>query len=58
MLDVLVVLAAVLLMAAIFIGNELSHVNTTLRECLDVLNDISNNTDQIKDNTDREAGCE
>jgi hypothetical protein len=56
MLDVLVVLVSVLLFAAIFIGNELSNINSTLRECLDVLNEISNNTDQIEDNTDPEAG--
>jgi hypothetical protein len=56
MLDVLAVLVAILVVAAIFIGNELSHINTTLRECLGVLNEISNNTDQIKDNTDTEAG--
>jgi hypothetical protein len=54
MLDVLAVLAAILVVAAIFIGNELSHINTTLRECLGVLNEISNNTDQIKDNTSSE----
>jgi uncharacterized protein YoxC len=54
MLDVLAVLAAILLVVAIFIGNELSHINTTLRECLTVLNEISNNTDQIKDNTSSE----
>jgi hypothetical protein len=51
MLDVLAVLVAILVLAAIFIGNELSHINTTLRECLGVLNEISNNTDEIKDNT-------
>ncbi len=54
MLDVLAVLAAILVLAAIFIGNELSHINSTLRECLDVLNEISSNTDEIKDNTSSE----
>jgi len=39
---------------AIFIGNELSHINTTLRECLGVLNEISNNADQFKDITSSE----
>jgi hypothetical protein len=54
MLDVLAVLVTILVLAAIFIGNELSHINTTLRECLGVLNEISNNTDEIKDNTSSE----
>jgi hypothetical protein len=54
MLDVLAVLAAILVVAAIFIGNELSHINSTLRECLNILNEISGNTDQIKDNTSSE----
>lgn len=56
MIDVLVILVSVLLLAAFFIGNELSNINSTLRECLNVLNEISNNTDQIKDNTDSESG--
>lgn len=40
MLDVLVVLVVIagsLLLVAIFIGNELSRINSTLRECLNVL---------------------
>jgi hypothetical protein len=51
MLGVLAVLVAILLMVAIFVGIELSHINTTLRECLGVLNEISINTDQIRGNT-------
>ena len=52
MLDVLIVLVAVMLIVAIFVGNELSHINTTLRECLNALKEISSNTNDIKDNTD------
>jgi len=51
MLGVLAVLVAILLMVAIFVGIELGHINTTLRECLGVLNEISINTDQIRGNT-------
>jgi hypothetical protein len=58
MLEVLVVLVSILLITASFIWSELGRINTTLRKCLDVLNEISYNTNEIKDNTDREAGYE
>ena len=51
MVDLLVVLVVVMLLVAIYIGNELSHINVTLRECLNVLKEISSNTNEINSNT-------